>query len=240
MNIISKLRALGVEFLDMLFPQECVGCGMRKTWLCQTCITRIPQSFSDQCWVCKKPALFALTHAECRNSSALTAVVVAHEHHRVLHEAIALLKYQSVQIIAHECAKMLVDKLDRSPMIASLLLSDETIIIPVPMHAVKQWTRGYNQTLLIAEELAKHGHAKLDPNIVVKARKTKPQAHLNRKKRLTNLKGAFKITRNIPLYGKTIVVVDDITTTGTTLNELARVLIAAGAKEVWALAVMRG
>ena len=106
------------------------------------------------------------------------------------------------------------------------------LVVPVPQFWLHKFTRPHHQALTMAEVLAEHLEIPCDERAVRKARRTVDQSSLPRSKRLTNLKQAYAVRRNHCLAGKRVLIVDDILTTGTTSNELAKVLRKAGASNV--------
>lgn len=106
------------------------------------------------------------------------------------------------------------------------------VIIPVPMYKYKELLRGYNQAELIANELGKNLNIQVNSNILKRIRKTKPMKELNDEERIKNLQNAFKISQNIVEYKK-ILLVDDIYTTGATIDECSRLLLDAGASKIY-------
>ncbi len=107
------------------------------------------------------------------------------------------------------------------------------LILPVPMHKKAQRERGYNQAELIAKIIGSDLDLPVITDCVVKVRKTAAQKELDRIHRRTNLKGAFRVLRPELIRGKSVLVIDDICTTGSTLTELAEVLRKNGAKKVF-------
>lgn len=105
------------------------------------------------------------------------------------------------------------------------------VIIPVPIHQRKMIKRGYNQAELIGRELGKALNIKVDSNYLIRALNTKPQKEMDKSRRKKNVENAFKITDNVVKYSK-IILVDDIYTTGSTIDECAKVLLMAGVSEI--------
>lgn len=115
-------------------------------------------------------------------------------------------------------------------------LKSVDLIIPMPMHPARLIERGFNQALEIAKILTKNHKEKLDYKSAIRHKLTPPQASLPLKDRVKNIKGAFKVNAN--LTGKRIAIIDDVMTTGASLNELAKMLKKAGASHVecWVIA----
>ena len=106
------------------------------------------------------------------------------------------------------------------------------IIIPVPIHAKRKRTRGYNQTELIAKEIAKKLNIEPMKGNLVKTKNIKPQSELGRKERKQNIKNVFEVKKWEEIKSKKIIIFDDIYTTGSTVNECARVLKESGAQKI--------
>ena len=114
-------------------------------------------------------------------------------------------------------------------------------LVPVPIHASRKRKRGYNQAELLAAELSKHSGIPVNSKLIIRKKKTKPQKDLTIQERQNNLKKAFKICQN-DVKLSTIVIIDDIYTTGSTIDDMAKLLMASGIQKVYyvALAVGRG
>lgn len=113
------------------------------------------------------------------------------------------------------------------------------IIIPVPMHKIKQIERGYNQAELLAEELAKGANLKFEKNILIKIVNNKRQSSLTEVERYENIKNVFKVQNSDKIKNKKIILVDDICTTSATLEECSKILKDAGAKKVTAVVIAK-
>ena len=112
------------------------------------------------------------------------------------------------------------------------------LIVPVPLHRKKMRIRGYNQAALLAEVLGEITGISVDEDILVSVKNTKPLKQLNDKERRRSIRGAFSVRKSV--WAKTIVLIDDIYTTGSTLDEAARVLLKAGAEKVYFLTISIG
>lgn len=112
-------------------------------------------------------------------------------------------------------------------------------IVPVPMFRKKKRMRGYNQAEVFGRELAKYLRVPMDRNVVIRKKDTRPMKELNDIERENNLRNAFQIARNIVKYKK-ILLVDDIYTTGSTADEVSRVLLEAGVEKIYFLSICMG
>jgi ComF family protein len=113
------------------------------------------------------------------------------------------------------------------------------VIAPVPLHPKTQRQRGYNQAALLAEVVGRAIGVPVEPNLLLQIRPMKPQATLGEKERWENVKGAFGVADPESVKGQIVLVVDDVMTTGSTLNEVAKVLKRAGARCVYCLTFAR-
>ncbi len=149
-----------------------------------------------------------------------------------------LLKYERVIPVAPVLGGML------ASAIADLLpgCGDATpLIVPVPLHKSKRSERGFNQAELIARAAVKRlpQPVQIASGVLVRQRATISQVGLSREQRIANVSDAFRVRDRRRVQGRTVIVVDDVMTTGTTLSECARVLKQAGAEQVWAATVAR-
>jgi len=144
----------------------------------------------------------------------------------VIRKAIIALKYKFSTQIADE----LIGYISLKPSSFSL--------IPVPMHWYKQNQRGFNQTELLGKKLASKMGWKYFPNFLIKKKSTPPQVGLSGSPRRQNLKGVFSLNTRIKLPDS-VLLFDDVLTTGSTLKEAAKVLKKAGVKKVWCLTIAR-
>jgi len=116
----------------------------------------------------------------------------------------------------------------------------ETIIMPVPLHKKRYNWRGFNQALLLSEYIASEFHLRINEDLLIRRKNTKPQTKIKSMiKRRENIKGAFFIAENDFLNNKNVIIVDDVCTTSATLNECAKELKNAGVKNVWGLVMAR-
>jgi len=149
----------------------------------------------------------------------------------ILKDIILLFKYRKFSILGKELARLAHNNLREKRE----LFSGLEIVIPVPLHSKKKKQRGFNQAETIAREIAKLLNIDYVKDALVKKKNTPPQTSLIAEERRRNLKGAFDLKKREKIKGKTVLLVDDVYTTGSTLRECSRVLIQGGAQEVRAL-----
>lgn len=153
-----------------------------------------------------------------------------------LRELIHLLKYEQVLPAARVLGEML------AQAIAKLDLTQRVLVIPVPLHGSKRRERGFNQAELIAHAAIKalpKAAVESSAKTLVRVRPTISQIGLTRPQRRENMRGAFSVAHPSKVSGRSILLVDDVLTTGTTASECARVLRKAGAEKVWVATVAR-
>lgn len=210
--------------LEMLFPRRCFGCGRENKTLCETCIETFP------------PAL-----AEQGDSVAYAPFLYRHP---PLKKALWALKFKGDTEIARLCAALLYDRL--VPLLeeyASYRGVKMPLLVPVPISRRRRWARGYNQTELIARELARldgGSSFELACGVLRKIKDVPPQTTLREKTaRMKNIEGCFAIAQNSAtrIRGRDVIVLDDIFTTGATFGEAKRVLKHARARTVICVAV---
>jgi competence protein ComFC len=150
-----------------------------------------------------------------------------------LKDALLLLKYRKYRPLGRPIARFVFETHRRN----DALWDDVDIIVPVPLHARRERERGFNQTGLIAREVGKLYGVAVDFKVLKKIRNAPPQTSLERRGRLENVRNAYRTIRPERVRGRTVLLIDDVYTTGSTLRECAAVLAAAGAREVRAITV---
>ena len=214
--------------LDIIFPVKCVACGKKDFDLCLECLSNAPLAERENAkWI------FPLYNYR----------------HPPIKKALWLLKYKGKKRLAKLFAEIIYDKILEELADLSVMENfNNPILIPIPLSPKRYRERGYNQAGLICKELVKiddlrHGvNMKLENNILIKIKNTEHQTRIkDRQNRLKNLSGSFaikNIEKNINLLkSKNIILVDDIITTGATLNEARKILKQAGARKVIAFTV---
>ncbi len=228
--------------LDLLFPHSCVGCGRMETLLCSACLARLPAS-DLACPVCSARSQTARPCRTCKRSLPFVdrAVWGTRYDDALVRTIITQYKYAPVRDFAYPLGILIVPPLKKLLQTISFPQHPLTLL-PVPLHPRKQRERGFNQSELIAEVLqGALALPLLGPKVLARIRYTTPQAQTaSREERIRNMHGAFSVCDKNAVAGKTIILVDDVLTTGSTVNEAARVLKEVGAESVWAAVAARG
>jgi ComF family protein len=221
--------------LDLIYPKECVSCGVEGSWLCSKCQQEIITIESPFCPKCKRLTQNGQFCRNCRKNYYLTGIIIAgHFKFGPLREAIHTYKYDGVFGLEKIFRRLLICRLK------GRLPKGEKVIIPIPLHRQKEVKRGFNQAERLAKLIAKDLNLPIETKIIKRIKETRPQINLKREERFKNIKDAFKIINQEKVENKTVLLVDDVTTTGMTLNEAAKVLRKAGAKEIWGVVIAQG
>ena len=216
------MQSLIDNILDFVFPPRCAGCRSRGALFCAACRAR-----------CRFVPASANREQHLRlNSPFLVSTAGAYIFEGALREAVHKLKYNRGKRMAVPLGDLLSQYLAAHPIAVDA-------IVPVPLHSDRLRMRGYNQAELLAQRLAQQSTLPLYAAQLVRVRHTSQQADLNRAQRRENVQSAFVWQSSTPPPGR-ILVIDDVLTTGATVEAAAQALHAAGAREVHALALARG
>lgn len=239
---LATFWTFGKNLLDFFFPIECLGCGSEGAWLCDACLRKIPLRTDQSCPICRKRVTpYGQNCFACQGGASLDGIFVASYYRNpLLKAAIHTYKYRFTKALSLPLGTLLTDAVKRS----DLPLPD--IILPVPLHPRRLRYRGFNQSELLARELSSRllpgDTLPMDAHILLRTRNTAPQMKTESKQeRLKNLKNAFALSKDDTrdIRGRSFWLVDDVVTTGTTLEECATVLKSAGAKSVFGVVLAR-
>jgi ComF family protein len=217
--------------LDLVFPPACGGCGKIGFRWCAECQRRVQILNGTVCEVCglpqEKNGVCNTCRAERPRFHALRAWAVFEDPVR---SALHKLKYRRDVGLGDALASHMAQYV-RS------LNWDMEMIVPIPLGRQRQKERGYNQVGMIAKPLALALGVGFAPKALTRRKETRSQVGLSKEERRENVDGAFQAGAGV--NGKTILVLDDVSTTGSTLSSSADALLASGAKNVYALTVAR-
>lgn len=227
-----QLRDLRGQLLDLLFPPRCVGCRQIGAWICTECLSQIPRVEPPFCARCGDRVTTEGLCTRCRNAPLrIERIRSAAYFGGILQEAIHHLKYRGRTALAKPLGGLMATYWQQHPMAAD-------VIVPVPLHADRLRERGYNQAALLAHELARQTRLAVDEQTLVRKRATASQIKLDAKQRKENVHDAFCCSGG-SLAGKRVLLVDDVCTTGATLEACAVALEESGALSVQALTLAR-
>jgi competence protein ComFC len=231
---VSLLVRVGQVLLDVLFPPRCAACGAYGAFLCERCRQELPRARPPRCPVCWEAQVRGVQCARCRAERPTFAGVRSpYLYQGPARELVHALKYNYVSALARPMGALMADYLaEEETMEADLL-------VPVPLYGRRRRVRGYNQSALLTRELGRICGLPADERALSRRRDTLPQARsADAEARRRNVADAFSAER-ARVEGQRILVIDDVMTTGATLDACAHALRQAGATSVWALTFAR-
>ncbi|MFH1656679.1 MAG: ComF family protein [Candidatus Nealsonbacteria bacterium] len=236
--ILSKIKE---NILDILFPKFCLNCGKEKDYLCQDCFSLIDILERQYCPFCHSQNIVVdgKTCNFCKRTKTLNGLYCAVSYSdNIIKKLINQFKYQPYikelsKLLSHLILIHFI-KLNKS------LDFKEFIIIPIPLHKKKIKQRGFNQANEIGKELSKSLKIPIYNDILIKIKETPPQMELKKDQRKENIKQVFSCQNQEKITNKKILLIDDVFTTGSTMEECAFVLKQSKAKQIWGVAIARG
>lgn len=230
-SILSRhLLNIGAMLVPLLPAQPCLLCGApsrERAW-CDACDASLPRLAQACCPKCALPTLNGAVCGHClKRLPEFDHAVAAYAYAFPLDKLVQALKFNEQLNLAHSLAEPLAQRVAAGP----------DCIVPMPLHPARLRERGFNQSQELARHLACRLELPLLPHAARRVRDTTPQSGLPWKARKKNIRHAFECGES--LAGKHVAIVDDVMTTGVSLNELAKALKRAGAVEVSAWVVAR-
>ena len=227
---IAKLKGLA---LDFLFPPRCVSCGRGGDFICASCRRSLIRITPPLCPRCGLPQPGGVLCPGClRWQAEIDGIRSPFRFEGVIRQAVHQLKYQNLRALAAPLAGWLGEYFQSNAMPAEVLA-------PVPLHPKRLRERGYNQAKLLAEELGRLINLPVAADCLIREKPTPPQARSSTvEERRRNVAGAFAC-RDRRLEGQQVLLIDDVCTSGATLDAAAAAVKAAGAATVWGLALAR-
>ena len=219
--------------VDSFFPRRCVGCGKVGDFLCPECLGKLPRLLSPLCPNCGRPQASGIVCPDCRRrQTEIDGIRSPFRFDEVIRKAIYELKYRNLKAIFPCLAELLADYLRSNP------LSGDALVC-VPLHPRRLRERGYNQSSLLAGELSKRINLPVIEDCLIRVKQSQPQVRASDvEERRKNVADAF-VCRDEKVSGKQIILLDDVCTSGATLESCAAALKSKGAVSVWGLTLAR-
>lgn len=218
--------------LDLILPPRCGGCRKVGSWLCSDCRSRVRRLEEPLCRRCGVEVDSARSDCGCRKRlQSLTRLRSAVSYEGPIELAIHRLKYEGWRRLSGPLAGFLAERMAVEGIAARW-------VVAVPLHPTRQRQRGFNQAELLSSHVKRHFRLETPPGALRRVRPTPPQVGHDRRWRLENVRDAFE-WRGPTLSGAAILVIDDVATTGATLDACASALRRAGSGPVTGLSVAR-
>ncbi len=235
-NAVNLLK----EMIGLIYPPFCEICAVRlaqtEYHICNQCLGKIKVNSPPFCKYCSRHLSYERTSCgECIGERSYLKEVWSWGIYRdVLKKCLHLFKYKKRPYLINLFRKGLLEFSERTFAIKNI-----DIIVPVPLYSAKLKERSFNQSEVIAKIFSRHYRLGLEDSLS-KIKWTKPQNQLTKCERQKNIKNTFIVKDKKRICGKKVLLVDDIFTTGSTLNECAKILLKAGAEIVYGFALARG
>ena len=221
--------------MDLIYPPFCLVCGKPGSeYLCAKCIEQIDIIEPPFCSKCGFPCETLLCE-DCHDRDfVFERSCSVGTFDGVLRKAILALKFQGHIVVADPLGEMIARAFITTPIAGHV-----DIVVPIPIHKRRRLERGFNQAEELSRKLCDRSRLALELGALYKPEETSHQVDLPKDKRAINLRDAFVVRDPGKVRGKRVLLVDDVFTTGSTLNEAARVLLNAGAKSVYGFTLAR-
>lgn len=227
--------------LDFFYPRFCLFCRKEGSYPCPDCFSKIKTFESPTCPYCQYRSFDGKI---CKNHKKyLDGFIAASPYQQeFLVKLIDALKYNFIKEISDILALLILKFLNENKEIEFFKNNYDFVLIPIPLHKKRLHWRGFNQAEEIAKKISPLIKVPIKNNVIFKKKKTKPQVGLAKKERKENIKDAFSIEKNKLklILTKKIILIDDVATTLSTLEEAAKLLKKNKIKEVWGLTVAHG
>lgn len=235
MRVVNILTLKEWTF-DLLFPKHCAGCGSEGSFLCELCRPTLLFG-TPSCLGCSKRNFDGVLCAGCAEATGIRRFLAPFSYRDPLaRNLVHMYKYEG----ARELAELLSDELIAFLKFYAIRLPQSSVLVPIPLHRSRLARRGFNQAELLSEGIAKRSGIPV-LRALRRTRRTEQQIEMrSHAERKSNVSGAFALRDQDAIRGKTVILVDDVSTSGATMTEAARVIREYGVRSVWGIAVAKG
>lgn len=223
-----------MDLLSLVFPKRCLSCKRGNRYICSSCLEKVPK-YSPVCFSCHRFSPRGLTHPSCKHKTNIEGFLSGYKYSGVIRFALIRFKYNFAYDIARELSEAFCGEINPN------LIPRNSVIMPIPLHNKRQLWRGFNQAEILGKLVAKTLNLDFADNILIRVQNNLQQARLDKDSRLRNTCGIFAVNKAElnKLKGKTIIVFDDVCTTGATIEEAAKVLKGEGVEKIWAMSLAK-
>ncbi len=227
---VDRLLSLaGRSLVDAIYPLECAGCGKTDQIICDRCVAALSILEPPFCRICAAPGLPELCPRCTRTPRHFDGIRAPYHHAGAIRQAIHNFKYDGIRAAAPRLGELMAQFLLNHPL-------PTDVVTAVPMHPRRLRERGYNQAGLLAHHVAERTGLAEAPTLLQRVRHVNPQAGTaHGAERAANVSGSIALSNEQNISGARILLIDDVATTGSTLDVCAQALKSAGAQSVWGL-----
>jgi len=231
--MLPQLTWLKEAALDLILPKRCLGCDKEGAYICSSCARKLPKVLPPVCPLCGIPQINQSLCPSCtKHHYQIDGIRSPFRFEGMVRQAVYQFKYNNLRDIAQTLAELMAEYIKDNPVPGEIL-------VPVPLHSKRLKRRGYNQSQLLARELGKITGMQVATDYLQRTRPTPPQTDTaGLQQRLENVSGAFTAGA-LRLKKQPVILIDDVATSGATLNACAMALKQAGAATVWGLTLAR-
>jgi len=218
---------------DLIFPKKCIHCGRNGSYLCEDCLFLIEINPFEYC-LCDK--IEKRSRCEnCKDKKLDKILSTTNYNQKIIQQAIHKFKYSYIKELSLQFSFLMLRHLE----LTNNIPDKDFLIIPVPLSPSKKRRRGFNQSEEMARIISTAMGIEMDDYSLKKMKNNLPQAGLGKEERTDNIKGCYQVGEKNSIKDKKIILIDDVYTTGATMEECAKALKESGAKEVWGLTIAR-
>lgn len=227
-----------VGILDFIFPKRCLSCGRFGKYFCDRCRRTIKLIAANEaiCPVCEKPAVDGATHPHCQTRYTPDGLTSFFRYDGIVRIAIKAIKYRYLS----DLAKEFTDLIPLSSLKTLSIYHELAVFLPIPLHPARFRERGFNQAEVLGKLIAGRLGIPMNTKYLKRIKKTIPQVQMkDRQERLKNMEKVFAVNTLLNNTGSSVILFDDVFTTGATMRSATNVLKRVGVKNVWGVTMAR-